>query len=66
MEPALRNRLTFGPMMIAALSLLLWLDEAIEKWTQNWHWFTQTTGESIPHGRGAIGSAADRRSDCDH
>ncbi len=55
MEPALRNRLTYGPMMIAALSLLLWLDEAIEGWTRNWHWFTQITGEPIPHGVQGVG-----------
>jgi hypothetical protein len=34
MERALRNRLTFGPLMLLGLFLLLWLDYAIEwKWT---------------------------------
>ena len=33
MEQSLRNRLTFGPMMLAGLFLLLWLDHAVQKWT---------------------------------
>jgi phosphatidate cytidylyltransferase len=33
MEQALRNRLTFGPMMLAGLFGLLWLDHAVQKWT---------------------------------
>jgi len=33
MEQALRNRLTFGPLMLAGLFLLLWLDHAVEHWT---------------------------------
>jgi phosphatidate cytidylyltransferase len=36
MESALRNRLTYGPMMLAALFLLLWLDDAIQRWTRPW------------------------------
>ncbi len=34
MEQSLRNRLTFGPMMLAGLFVLLWLDHAIQKWTR--------------------------------
>lgn len=36
MEQALRNRLTFGPIMLAALGVILWLDYAIEGWTNEW------------------------------
>src|SRR5688500_13257736 len=36
MEPALRNRLTFGPMMLAGLGLLLWFDHMAEVWTLPW------------------------------
>ncbi|MDB5172459.1 MAG: hypothetical protein JWO87_2476 [Phycisphaerales bacterium] len=34
MEKALRNRLTFGPLMLGGLFLLLWLDHATERWTR--------------------------------
>lgn len=37
MERSLRNRLTFGPMMLAGLFLLLWLDQAAERWTIPWY-----------------------------
>jgi phosphatidate cytidylyltransferase len=33
MEQALKNRLTFGPLMLAGLFLLLWLDHAAQQWT---------------------------------
>jgi phosphatidate cytidylyltransferase len=33
MQEALRNRLTYGPIMLAGLLALLWLDRQIEKWT---------------------------------
>ena len=36
MERALRNRLVFGTAMLAALFLLLWLDNAAEAWTKPW------------------------------
>jgi phosphatidate cytidylyltransferase len=36
MEPALRNRLTFGPLMLGGLFLLLWLDDAAQRWTRDW------------------------------
>ncbi|HZL36927.1 MAG TPA: phosphatidate cytidylyltransferase [Tepidisphaeraceae bacterium] len=36
MEKALRNRLTFGPLMLAGLFLLLWLDHVAERWTRPW------------------------------
>ncbi len=48
MEKALRNRLTFGPLMLAGLFLLLWLDDAAQQWTR--HWMETTFG-----GRGGVG-----------
>jgi phosphatidate cytidylyltransferase len=36
MQESLRNRLTYGPMMLAGLLLLLWLDNRIEVWTRGW------------------------------
>jgi phosphatidate cytidylyltransferase len=33
MERALRNRLTFGPIMLAGLFLLLWVDHRAQSWT---------------------------------
>ena len=36
MERALRNRLTFGPLMLAALFGLLWLDHLVQQWTVGW------------------------------
>jgi phosphatidate cytidylyltransferase len=33
MERSLRNRLTFGPLMLAGLFLLLWLDHKGQQWT---------------------------------
>jgi phosphatidate cytidylyltransferase len=36
MEPALRNRLTFGPIMLGGLVLLLWLDANFQAMTREW------------------------------
>jgi phosphatidate cytidylyltransferase len=36
MERALRNRLTFGPLMLAGLFLLLWLDDEVQRRTRGW------------------------------
>lgn len=33
MEQSLKNRLTYGPLMLGALFLLLWLDHAAQQWT---------------------------------
>lgn len=33
MERSLRNRLTFGPIMLVALFVLLWLDHKAQQWT---------------------------------
>ena len=37
MERALRNRLTYGPLMLAGLFLLLWVDHSAERWTLSWY-----------------------------
>jgi len=36
MEKALKNRLTFGSIMLAGLFGLLWLDDAAQMWTRDW------------------------------
>src|SRR5438552_15292602 len=36
MESALRNRLTFGTLMLGGLFLLLWLDDEAQRWTRHW------------------------------
>ena len=36
MERALRNRLTFGPIMLLGLFLLLWFDGEAQRWTRHW------------------------------
>jgi len=38
MQAALRNRLTFGPLMLLALFGLLWLDHAAQLWTRTEAW----------------------------
>jgi phosphatidate cytidylyltransferase len=43
MEASLRNRLTYGPMMLGALLGLLWLDHAIEGWSGKWTWLPELT-----------------------
>ena len=48
MERSLRNRLTYGPIMLAGLFALLWLDDAAARWTRSWM-------ESTYHVRGGIG-----------
>ncbi|HEY8665610.1 MAG TPA: phosphatidate cytidylyltransferase [Tepidisphaeraceae bacterium] len=37
MERTLRNRLTFGPLMLMALGMILWVDFAAESWTRSLH-----------------------------
>ena len=37
MERSLRNRLTFGPLMLGGLFLLLWLDHKVQVWTVNYN-----------------------------
>jgi len=54
MEKALRNRLTFGPMMLAGLFLLLWLDDAAQRWTRDWM-ESRYAAENFRGGVGGIG-----------
>src|SRR5687767_12452369 len=51
MERALRNRLTFGPLMLGGLFLLLWLDHAAQQWTADW----MLRRHNVPEGVGGIG-----------
>src|SRR4051812_40442545 len=57
MESALRNRLTFGPMMLAGLFLLLLLDWQVGNGTRHWaafHRFTGVPGEVGLQGVGIL------------
>ncbi len=54
MEVALRNRLTFGPMMLAGLFGLLWFDDAAQRWTRDWMQ-TRYAGQNFRGGVGGIG-----------
>lgn len=49
MEQALRNRLIFGSLMLAALFAVLWLDHAAQGWTRSAH---------LPDGVGGFGVVA--------
>jgi phosphatidate cytidylyltransferase len=51
MQRALRNRLTFGPLMLAALGGMLWLDHAAQLWTADW----MLRRYNVPEGVGGIG-----------
>jgi phosphatidate cytidylyltransferase len=53
MQPALRNRLIFGTLMLIALGALLALDHFIEQWTVGWH-----VRRGQPHGIGGVGLLA--------
>ena len=52
METALRNRLTYGPMMLAGLFLLLALDHNFQGWTREW---MQQTFPGAARGVGGFG-----------
>src|SRR5882724_4641687 len=54
MEQALRNRLTFGPLMLAGLFLLLWLDDSIQRWTRDWMQ-ARYASENFRGGIGGVG-----------
>jgi phosphatidate cytidylyltransferase len=49
MEKALKNRLTYGPMMLGGLALGLWFDYAAQQWTKS---------PRLPYGVGGIGLLA--------
>ncbi|MCY2955081.1 MAG: phosphatidate cytidylyltransferase [Planctomycetota bacterium] len=53
MERALRNRLTFGPMMLGALCVLLWMDWRVQQWTRGW-----MEGQLGRNGLGGVGLLA--------
>ena len=48
MESSLRNRLTFGPLMLGGLFLLLWFDDYAQRATRDWM-------QSRYGGRGGVG-----------
>ena len=50
MQASLRNRLTFGPLMLAALYGVLEFDSHIEQWTQSW-----VSSRSGAHGLAGVG-----------
>ncbi|CAA9376558.1 MAG: Phosphatidate cytidylyltransferase [uncultured Phycisphaerae bacterium] len=52
MEAALRNRLTFGPLMLGGLVLLLWLDANVQGLTRDW---MQRTYPGVRGGVGGVG-----------
>src|SRR5688500_2022857 len=52
MEASLRNRLTFGPIMLAGLALVLVLDHNLQGWTRGW---MQATFPGAVRGVGGIG-----------
>lgn len=54
MERALKNRLTFGSMMLAGLFFLLWLDSAVERWTRTWM-INSHRDNPVHHGLGGVG-----------
>lgn len=54
MESSLRNRLTFGPLMLAGLFLLLWLDDSVQRWTREWMQ-RRYAEESFRGGIGGVG-----------
>lgn len=55
MERSLRNRLTFGPLMLLALFLLLFLDHNAQAWTRPW---MQSHFRGVSSGVGGIGLLA--------
>jgi phosphatidate cytidylyltransferase len=54
MERALRNRLTFGSLMLLGLFFLLWLDSAVERATRKWM-IDNHIEHPVNHGLGGVG-----------
>ena len=50
MQDALRNRLTYGPLMLGGLLAVLYFDYRIEQWTRGW-----VVTPSGPHGVAGVG-----------
>src|SRR4051794_23146618 len=57
MEQSLKNRLTFGPLMMATLLALLWFDHEAQVLTRNWGWnhIATSSGPGPAVGIGGIG-----------
>jgi phosphatidate cytidylyltransferase len=55
MEQALKNRLTFGSMMLAGLLLLLWVDHAAQVWTRQLGWNHLRSAEGPAAGIAGLG-----------
>src|SRR5438477_2902915 len=55
METTLRNRLTYGPLMLGGLFLLLFLDHNFGGWTRNSTFLQHLTGEQLEHGLQGVG-----------
>jgi phosphatidate cytidylyltransferase len=58
MEQSLKNRLTFGPLMLAALLALLWLDHTAQVLTRAWGWNHLGNQDGPAAGVGGIGVLA--------
>jgi phosphatidate cytidylyltransferase len=54
MEQSLKNRLTYGPLMLAGLFGLLWVDHAAQKWTRG----VEIWGNAVPDGIRGLGLLA--------
>src|SRR5881394_2272169 len=54
MEQSLKNRLTFGPLMLGGLFLLLWIDDFLQRATREWMQ-TRYASDGVRGGVGGIG-----------
>ena len=54
MEKALKNRLTYGSIMLLGLFLLLWLDDQAQRWTRHWM-ESRYASENFRGGVGGLG-----------
>jgi phosphatidate cytidylyltransferase len=55
MEQSLKNRLTYGPMMLLALLALLWFDHNAQVWTRAAGWNHLRTPDGPPGGVAGVG-----------
>jgi phosphatidate cytidylyltransferase len=58
MEKSLKNRLRYGPLMLAALLALLWFDQSAQVLTQSWGWNHLRSETGPAAGIGGIGVLA--------
>ena len=54
MEQSLKNRLTYGPLMLLTLFALLWFDHNAQAWTRAAGWNHLKTPDGPPHERRAL------------